>query len=259
MSKMVSIIMPAYNSEQTISIAIQSVASQKYPNIQLIIVDDYSTDNTRSIISESAKKDSSILPVFLDENVGPAQARNIGLRYATGYYVGFLDSDDKWVRGRLKIQVQFMENQGIALCFGAFNYMTEEGDVIQKVIRVPSRVNYYEYLKYAGFNIDTILYRREEIGELEFEDTSIGEDYSLWLPVLQRGIMAYGLDEPLALYRISSRGRSVNKLHAFINRWRVYNHLGLSRIKKAELSIGYAIDGIRKNLTKYCILMRVNK
>ena len=101
---LVSIITPSYNSESFIEACINSVIAQSYTNWELIIVDDCSIDNTKEIIEKLSLSEKRIKPVFLEKNVGPANARNIALELARGRFIAFLDSDDLWLP--LKIQKQ---------------------------------------------------------------------------------------------------------------------------------------------------------
>jgi glycosyltransferase involved in cell wall biosynthesis len=89
----VSIIIPAYNVENHISMCLDSLINQTLKDIEIIVVNDGSTDNTQYIIDEYKKKDSRIISIY-QENLGPGEARNTGIRIAKGQYIGFSDSDD---------------------------------------------------------------------------------------------------------------------------------------------------------------------
>ena len=95
MKKVVSVIIPVYNVEEFIFRTVESVMNQDYKNIEIILVDDGSLDNSAKIINELAKKDDRITCVH-KENGGVLSARNAGLRIASGEYVTFIDGDD-WV------------------------------------------------------------------------------------------------------------------------------------------------------------------
>lgn len=95
MKKVVSIIIPVYNVEEFIFKTVKSVMNQDYKDIEIILVDDGSPDNSAKIIDELAKRDDRIVCVHKD-NGGVSSARNVGLRMASGEYVTFIDGDD-WV------------------------------------------------------------------------------------------------------------------------------------------------------------------
>lgn len=115
---LVSIIMPAYNAEEYLEIAIKSVIDQTYKNWELIIVDDCSTDSTSDICDEWKKKDSRIKVVHHDKNLKAGQSRTNGIFVARGSYIGFLDSDDymhpQMIETMLKTAIK--ENSLIVMC-----------------------------------------------------------------------------------------------------------------------------------------------
>lgn len=100
---MVSVIMPSYNAAETISSSIQSVLDQSLTNLELIIIDDGSTDNT--VEQVSLIKDSRLRIIKLERNLGVAEARNIGLNEASGHWIQFLDADDYIYPDKLESQI----------------------------------------------------------------------------------------------------------------------------------------------------------
>lgn len=111
----ISIIMPAFNAEKTITRAIESIQKQTYKNWQLIIVNDGSKDATQEIIQQKCREDSRI-EGYLIENSGPAQARNYALEHAKGKWVAFCDADDWLTENALEIMITFMNGVSFQLC-----------------------------------------------------------------------------------------------------------------------------------------------
>lgn len=101
---LVSVILPTYNRAEYLPRAMESVLSQSYKNLELIVVDDGSTDNTREVVN--AYQDTRIRYMRTPSNRGVAAARNAGIRRASGEYIAFQDSDDKWLPGKLEKQVR---------------------------------------------------------------------------------------------------------------------------------------------------------
>ena len=99
--KLVSVILPVYNGERYLGEAIESILTQDYRPIEVIVVNDGSTDNTETI----AKQYDNDIIYVLQENSGPAAARNKGLRMASGGIIGFLDYDDLWSDNKLSLQL----------------------------------------------------------------------------------------------------------------------------------------------------------
>lgn len=108
MSEMVSIVIPTYNREKYIERAIRSILQQTYNHYEIIIVDDGSTDGTQEIIRNLERIENRIRYIKLDENQGPAHARNVGMQEAKYDYIAFLDSDDEWLPNKLELQMKKM-------------------------------------------------------------------------------------------------------------------------------------------------------
>ncbi|MEL7658442.1 MAG: glycosyltransferase family 2 protein, partial [Bacillota bacterium] len=109
-TNLVSVIIPSYQSSGTITRAISSAQNQDYENLEIIVVDNGSTDSTHEIVQKAMKEDPRIRCLRLEENRRPAGGRNAGVEVARGEYIGFLDSDDAWLPGKISIQVSLLNN-----------------------------------------------------------------------------------------------------------------------------------------------------
>lgn len=123
----VSVIIPAFNSEEFISEAIESVTGQTYTNWELIVVDDGSTDRTKRIVDKYLGEDNRIKYIY-QNNSGPAAARNKGIQASCGKYIAFLDSDDIWYLDKLEKQMIFLKSNPDYVVYGGRNYIRKEGD-----------------------------------------------------------------------------------------------------------------------------------
>lgn len=106
MNKKVSIIVPIYNASEYLSRSIKSLINQSYENLEIILIDDCSTDNSKEIIKKYALKDTRIKPFYSEVNQGVSKTRNIGLKSLSGDYVFFMDSDDSINKDTIKIMVE---------------------------------------------------------------------------------------------------------------------------------------------------------
>jgi len=211
MFNLVSIITPSYKSEKFISQTIKSVLAQTYQDWEMIIVDDVSPDNSNEIIEEYCKKDSRIKLIKLEQNSGPAIARNRAIEEAKGRYIAFLDADDLWKSDKLEKQIKFMEEKNCALSYSAYETMSEEGVLQNKYINPPLKLSYKDLLKSNYIGCLTAIYDTQKIGKVYMPSISKRQDYGLWLKILRKTDFAYGMDEPLAIYRIMSNSVSSNK------------------------------------------------
>lgn len=134
---LVSVILPTYNRAKTIDRAITSVLSQSYRNLELIIVDDASTDNTFEIVKGFS--DSRIKYFKLNKNVGGASARNFGIERAQGHLIAFQDSDDEWLSGKLKSDLKiFKDNKDVDCVFSRY---WQVNDKFSKLVPMNSSVD----------------------------------------------------------------------------------------------------------------------
>ena len=119
---LVSVIVACYNQADFVVSAIKSIINQSYPSIEIIAVNDGSTDNTLNVL-ENLKTSTDKLSIITTENQGLAATRNTGLQYAHGIYVSFLDSDDLYLPNRLKIHIDYLlQRQNTTLSYSETRY-----------------------------------------------------------------------------------------------------------------------------------------
>ena len=124
---LVSIIMPTYNAYDHVAASIESIIAQEYPDWELLITDDCSTDKTFDIISEYAKKDTRIKIFRNNINEGAGASRNKAIQEAEGRFIAFCDSDDLWKPEKLSTQLRFMATNGIDICYSSYFECDEDG------------------------------------------------------------------------------------------------------------------------------------
>lgn len=229
----VSIITPAFNSGKYIREAIESVIAQSYSNWEMIVVDDCSKDDTCEIVERLTKIDARIRLVHQIGHMGPGRTRNAGLETARGRYLAFLDSDDLWLPNKLERQLEYMERSKVGFSFSEYRQMDESGIKYGRLIEVPNKVDYRSLLKGNVIGCLTVIIDSELIGPIRFPEFP-REDFALWLEILKRGHVGYGLKEDLARYRIVGQSDSRNKWRAAMGNWRVYR-------KMEKLSLAHAL------------------
>ncbi|ANU27625.1 glycosyltransferase family 2 protein [Planococcus versutus] len=129
----VSVIIPTYNRSELLIKAIGSLKNQSHQNMEIIIIDDFSTDDTAAVVKEMT--DERIIYLQHDTNKGGAAARNTGIRRATGDFIGFLDSDDQWLPEKLEKQLEkFKEQPGIGVVYTGVQVVNENNLNTRKII-----------------------------------------------------------------------------------------------------------------------------
>jgi glycosyltransferase involved in cell wall biosynthesis len=207
--ELVSIIMPAYNSERYIAESIKSVIAQTYQNWELIIIDDGSTDNTPRIVNQY-KKNEKRIKYFYQANQKQGKARNNGIKKSRGSLIAFLDSDDLWMPERLKRQVEIIEIKMVDLVFSdAYTFIANTKNVVGNFNTIAGILNGDSaielFLVKNRIPMLTVLATKRAIisvgGFKEDSQFQWGEDYLLWLKMLLKGYSFYGIPEKLAYYR----------------------------------------------------------
>ncbi|MBU9712945.1 glycosyltransferase family 2 protein [Evansella tamaricis] len=249
--ELVSIITPAYNSEKFISDTIESVINQTHRNWEMIIVDDYSTDGTVDIINKYQSSDSRIKLIQLEQNSGPAIARNTAIQHAKGRYLAFLDSDDQWLSEKLEKQIRFMKDKQIAFSFSNYFLLNEEGEEIGSIDDAPQIVSYQQLLKHNMIGCLTVMIDKNRTGEVKMMDIRSRQDYVLWLSLCKRGFQAFGIQEKLAKYRVVENSLSSNKIKMAKQNWKVYREIEkLSLLKSGWYFFNYLYFKFKKYGTK---------
>ena len=203
MKPLVSIIMGAYNCEDTISQCIESILSQTYKNWEFIICDDCSKDNTLKILTEFSEKDERIKVLHNPKNARLAASLNNCLKIAKGKYIARMDVDDICLPERLEKQVEFLENNPEFSVVGSAVNIFDGENIIstRKLKEYPTKST---VLYGPTFMHPTIMMRKEAYDALQgytVSDRTIrGQDWDLWFRFHAKGFKGYNMQEPLLLY-----------------------------------------------------------
>lgn len=240
---LVSVIMPCYNAENNIEEAIQSVLKQKYKNIELIIIDDNSSDNTIEILN--CITDARVIKIFSNKNQGAGISRNKGIEKAKGRFIAFLDSDDFWLENKLSEQIPFMLTNNYAFTFSYYQHISNEG--LGKIIRAPKFTTYHRSLYGNVIGCLTAIYDTTYFGKQYMPLIRKRQDFGLWLTLLAIEKKAYCYPKVLAYYRTDS-GMTQNKFNTAKYQWQFYrNILNFNPLKSAWYFFYYAINGLIKH------------
>ena len=138
--KLVSVVMPMFNSEAHVEQSIASVLSQKYTNLELIICDDGSTDKSLEIVKNFSRLDDRITIISNSHSRGASGARNSCLDIAKGDYIAFLDSDDMWHCNKLLAQTEFMQKNNLNFSYTAYQNIDNSSKLLS-FIDIPERLS----------------------------------------------------------------------------------------------------------------------
>ena len=232
MEDLVSVIMPTYNSGTTLQRSVESILNQTYTNIELLITDDCSKDNTAELIRRISEKDSRVRSTLLTSNFGPGYARNEAIGRAKGRYIAFCDSDDRWFPDKLEKQIAFMNEKRCALSYTSY-LVCDENDNDVGIVIAPEKIDLTMLKRDNKIGCLTAVYDTKLLGQKYYMPTlRKRQDWALFLTILKSCDVAYGITDPLAYYRDMSGSISSNKFSLVKYNVRVYQQiLGYSKMK----------------------------
>lgn len=209
--KLVSVIIAAYNSEQYISQAIESVCAQTHRNIEVIVIDDGSTDGTRTIVEAYAKADNRIR-IITQSNKGPSAARNAGFRAATGEYFSIVDADDIVLPLKIQTQLAVLEEApSVDFCYSNVYYFIDGTYTLYRhdLITASGPAVYKKLIQYGNFiYTSTVFFRRAVFDRWGGFDEGLhsAEEFDYWLLLAEHGVRFLHHDEYLTLCRSRGNG-----------------------------------------------------
>jgi glycosyltransferase involved in cell wall biosynthesis len=206
---LISVVIPAYNAERTIPATLLSVLRQTVDDLEVIVVDDGSTDNTFDVVRSY---EDPRLRILRQENAGHAGARNAGIGHTTGKYVAFVDADDLWLPRKLEAQLAFLRGHPDVRALHSAAIHVDDGLRPLFIGQCPdgknSLIDVLCFRGLPGFMCTPIIERQllDELGRFD-QSLIILQDWDLAIRLARRGEL-HSISEPLALYRVHSANQS---------------------------------------------------
>ncbi len=216
---LVSVIMPSFNHEKYVEEAIESVLNQSMDNLELIIIDDASQDNSSNIIKKLAETDERIKPKFHEKNMGIASTLNHAISCSKGKYIAFIDSDDLWAPSKLKKQLEVLENNNDLILWCEGNIINSSGEEYDKKF-----TEYFEVPKKSGSLFEELIktnyifgssavIKTDNLKEVMLdENLKFHNDHKLFLDLAYKH-KYYFIPEALAKYRIHGKNTTFRDLN----------------------------------------------
>jgi glycosyltransferase involved in cell wall biosynthesis len=206
---LVSVLMASYNHEHYIGEAIESVLNQSFDDLELVIIDDCSTDNSKKVIENYQAKDKRIRAVIHDKNEGIAKTANDSIKEAKGKFISFLASDDVWFPFKLEKQVKVLQSNDDKIVWSDGEIINSAGfstgqSVTQRMQTPPKRSGYLfqELLKEDIIFGQSVILRTEYAQQIGFDESFRYVNDHLFFVNLSRDHEFYFVPEILAKYRV---------------------------------------------------------
>lgn len=244
---MISVVIPAYNCEKYIKDTINSVIEQTFKDLEIIVVNDASTDRTAEIVRELQKTDDRIFLYENLKNLGVSATRNFGVSKASADYIAFLDSDDLWYPEKIEKQLVLLKEKDADFVYSGYDFIDDNGSKLDLEFKVPEEVTFKKILKRNYISTDTVILKKEVFMQHQMQDGNIYvEDYLCWLSILKTGIIAYGVHDILASYRLVHNSRSSKKFKLIIKTYKTLRRAGLCSFSSLFYTMVISINAIRK-------------
>lgn len=243
---MISVVMPAYNAEKTIREAIDSILTQSYRDLELIVVNDCSQDGTKGIIEEYAEADERVRLINNEVNSGVSVSRNKAVAAAKGEYIAFLDSDDMWKQGKLEKQLRVMEDNNAVLSYTSSAFIDQDGNPYNYIMEAEEKTTLDTLLRKNLISCSSAMVRASVMKKIKMPGDRMHEDYYVWLKILKKYKYAYGVKEPLLVYRLSANSKSSSRIKSAVMIYNTYHAVGYNAAAAGFLTLRYTIHSVSK-------------
>lgn len=197
----VSVVIPSFNRADVVGRAIRSALNQSLPPLEIIVVDDGSTDDTRRVVQAGVAGDARVRLMRLERNRGGAGARNAGIEAARGQLVAFLDSDDEWGASHLERRVRRLRESGAGLVFGSFRVDNGREQVDMHCAPLAGDPLEYLFLDRGGFRTSTFVCDAGKLRRIMFDETLLKhQDWDLVINFLEHYPVATDAQSTVTLH-----------------------------------------------------------
>lgn len=239
---LVSVIMPNFNYAKYLKQSIDAVLVQTYSFVELIIVDDASTDNSLEIIQQYVSQNNNIKLISNKKNKGVVACRNLGIEIAKGSYLCFIDPDDYWEENKLALQLQAMLDANSNLCFTDLQIIDSDGRKGKIRKHHYQDYSYKSLLKRNFIPHSTLIVKKDLLEAIRYKEIEVNtfqkkimqllsikniihEDYVLLLTIFKnKQVKPIHLDQPLVNYRVHANNYSGNYLKKLFSLYCIYRN-----------------------------------
>jgi teichuronic acid biosynthesis glycosyltransferase TuaG len=245
---LVSVIMPYYKKKNYIIHSIRSVISQTYQRIEIIIIDDEISEESKKILNLISKVDKRIRIIRNTKNIGAGFSRNKGIQNSKGKYIAFCDCDDVWKKQKLETQIKIMEKNNYNFTFTSFEVI----DCKDKIIglrKSKKKISYTDLLKSCEIGLSTVIVKKTIFKNKFhlFPNIKTKEDYVCWLRISKADIEIVGINYSLSFWRDTKYSLSSSTIQKLVDGFRVYNkYLKFNIFKSLYFLIILSLNYLRK-------------
>jgi len=225
--KLVSVVIPNYNSASYIVNTLDSVLHQTYDAVEIIIIDDKSNDTSLDIIQDYIKThcDAKIKLICLEENFGmPAAPRNIGVNHSSGDWIAFLDCDDIWHPLKLELQMKILMEKKGHFCSTRMVDFRSDSEISFDEVSNPNvkNITFKQQLLKNTIPTSSVLVKKDLMLKYKFNESkeyAAREDFDCWLKIHENIDSSIKINESLLFYRLVNNQMSSSRLKMILRNW----------------------------------------
>tara|TARA_B100001057_G_scaffold494414_1_gene590950 strand:- start:189 stop:941 length:753 start_codon:yes stop_codon:yes gene_type:complete len=248
--KLVSVIMPYFKKEKYFEQSVNSVLSQSYKNLEVIIIDDELSLQSKNLLSKISQIDTRIKIISNPTNLGAGLSRNNGIKFSNGEFIAFCDCDDLWKKNKLEEQIKFMNTSNLEFSFTSYEIINNKNEKIG-LRKAEKNLSFKKLRNSCDIGLSTVIIKKNifDNEKFRFGETKTKEDFILWLMLAKNGISINGIDECLTSWRKNSKSLSSSSIQKIIDGYKVYrNYLHYGRIKSFFFLIILSLNFMLKNI-----------
>tara|TARA_B100001250_G_scaffold296870_1_gene258395 strand:- start:5511 stop:6260 length:750 start_codon:yes stop_codon:yes gene_type:complete len=246
---LVTVIIPYYKQKKYIAKTIDSVITQTYKNLEIIVIYDNGSDSELDYIKSLKIKDKRIKLIVNKKNIGAGESRNKAIKSAKGKFISFLDSDDLWKKNKLKKQLKIMKKYNYDITHTSYEIIEKNNKIIgHRTARTFKNVN--SLIRSCDIGLSTVMIKKSILKKSDsFAKIKTKEDFVFWLKLLDRKIKIYGIKIFLTKWRKLNNSLSSSILQKLKDGFTVYNkYLKMGFIKSMYYLFLLSINSIIKKI-----------
>lgn len=240
-----SVVIPMYNVQRFIENTLNSVLRQTEKRIEIICVDDASTDDTVKVVKQLQKKDKRIILIQNETNMNVSQTRNRGVQTAKSEWIALLDADDMWEENFLEEVLKKKDEKNASMVATSEKFMNDEQIVLGEFI-VKDEITYKDLLKQNSVSCSAVLIKKQLLLENPFYADDVHEDYLCWLSIVKKIGKIYGVKKSVSIRRLTTGSKSRNKLKTIKMSYRTLKEHGVGFFKRCYYITFNMMNGIKK-------------
>ena len=243
---LVSVVIPYFKKKEYIKDALNSVLSQTYKNLEIILIYDDESKVDLDFIKKLSFGDKRIKLIINSNNLGAGESRNTGVNLSDGEYCAFLDSDDRWHPQKIELQLNFMKKNNYIFTHTSYSILNDDKITTTRIAR--DFIGIKSLLKSCDIGLSTVMLKKEVISnDCKFPKIKTKEDFILWLKILNKGISIKGMNNNLAIWRKTKYSLSSYNLQKLKDGFNVYyKYMNYSIFKSIYFLICLSFNYLKK-------------